>query len=88
MVGRPGGDGDLDRRRAQVFVDVLGPTADEIARRVVELVLPEASELSLGRLRARLTRELLAIDADAAHEITLEGPGAGGAAFMRLVNSR
>jgi len=33
---------------------------------VVELVLPEASALSLGRLRARLTRELLAVDADAA----------------------
>ena len=29
-------------------------------------MLPEASELSLGRLRARLTRELLAVDADAA----------------------
>jgi Domain of unknown function (DUF222) len=59
-------DGNLDRRRAQVFIEVLGPASDEVARLVVELVLPEASALSLGRLRARLTRELLAVDADAA----------------------
>jgi hypothetical protein len=61
-------DGDLDRRRAQIFIDVLSPAADEIARQVAGLVLPEASELSLGRLRARLTRELLAVDADAAEK--------------------
>ena len=59
-------DGNLDRRRAQVFIEVLGPASDEVAHLVVQLVLPEAAELSLGRLRARLNRELLAVDADAA----------------------
>ena len=44
---------------------MLGSAADEVARAVAGLVLPEAAELSLGRLRARLVRELVAVDADA-----------------------
>jgi hypothetical protein len=61
-------DGALDVPRAQVFVDVLGSTADGVAEIVAPAVLPEASMLSLGRLRARLTREVLAVDADAAEK--------------------
>jgi hypothetical protein len=59
-------DGQLDRPRAEVFVDVLGSTAAGVAEVVAPRVLPEATGLSLGRLRARLMREALAEDADAA----------------------
>ena len=59
-------DGELDTPRARVFVDVLGPTADGVPEQVVPRVLPEAAELSTGRLRARLLREVLAVDATAA----------------------
>ena len=59
-------DGQLDRPRARVFLDVLGSTADGVAEVVAPRVLPDAAELSLGRLRARLAREVLAEDAQAA----------------------
>lgn len=58
-------DETLDRPRGQVFVDVLGPTADGVAEQVAPRVLPSAPGLSLRRLRAALTREVLAVDADA-----------------------
>jgi hypothetical protein len=59
-------DGVLDVARARVFVEVLGSAAVGVAEVVAPGVLPEASGLSLGRLRARLHRELLAVDAEAA----------------------
>ncbi len=59
-------DGELDVPRAKVFVDVLGVAAAGVAEVVAGRVLPEAAGLSLGRLRARLSKELLAVDADAA----------------------
>jgi hypothetical protein len=49
-------DGALDVPRARLFIDVLGPTAVGVAEAVSAEVLPEAAGLSLGRLRARLTR--------------------------------
>ena len=61
-------DGALDWPRARVFIDVLGSTAAGVAEVVAPAVLPEAVGLSLGRLRARLVREVLAVDADAAEE--------------------
>jgi hypothetical protein len=59
-------DGQLDRPRAQVFIDVLGSTAAGVAEAVAPRVLPDAAGLSLGRLRSRLLREALAEDAAAA----------------------
>ena len=65
-------DGELDRPRAQVFIDVLGSTAEGVAEAVAPRVLPGAAGLSLGRLRARLYREVLAEDATAAEQRRLE----------------
>jgi len=61
-------DGELDWPRARVFIDVLATTADGVAEAVSRTVLPDAVGLSLGRLRARLAREVLAVDADAAEK--------------------
>jgi hypothetical protein len=61
-------DGALDVPRARVFIDVLGPSAAGVAEAVAPRVLPEAAGLSLGKLRARLTRAVLAEDAAAAEE--------------------
>jgi hypothetical protein len=61
-------DGELDWPRARVFIDVLATTAAGVAEAVSASVLPDAVGLSLGRLGARLTREVLALDADAADE--------------------
>ena len=62
-------DGLLDRRRAQVFIDVLGPVQVQVARRVAEAVLPEAGELSTGRLRARLSKLLVQEDTAQAEQL-------------------
>jgi hypothetical protein len=59
-------DRALTMRRARVFADVLGCTAAGVAEAVAPRVLPEAAGLSIRRLRARLEKELLAEDADAA----------------------
>ena len=58
-------DGELDWPRARVFIDVLGMTAAGVAEEVSAAVLPGAVGLSLGRLRARLAKEVLAADPDA-----------------------
>jgi hypothetical protein len=41
-------DGLLDRRRAQVFIDVLGPVRSGVARPVAERMLPEATACRWG----------------------------------------
>src|SRR5918997_1218090 len=56
-------DGVLDAARAKVLADVLQHTAPEIARAVEAIVLPEATHLSTGRLRARALALLLERDA-------------------------
>jgi hypothetical protein len=61
-------DGELDWPRGRVFIDVLATTAAGVAEAVSAAVLPAAVGLSLGRLRARLAREVLALDADAADQ--------------------
>jgi hypothetical protein len=61
-------DGELDWPRARVFVDVLGSTADGVAESVAPQVLPQATGLSLGKLRAALHRAVLAVDATSAQE--------------------
>jgi hypothetical protein len=65
-------DGELDLPRARVFIDVLGATAAGVAETVAPGVLPDAAGLSLGRLRARLNRDVLAIDAAAAEQRRIE----------------
>jgi hypothetical protein len=62
-------DGVLDRRRAQVFLDVLGPVRAEVAGPVVERVLPGAMDLSTGRLRSRLLKLLVEEDAAFAEQL-------------------
>jgi Domain of unknown function (DUF222)/HNH endonuclease len=61
-------DGELDWPRARVFIDVLATTAAGVAEKVSATVLPDAIRLSLGKLRAQLAREVLAVDADAAEK--------------------
>ena len=57
--------GALDEPRAKVLADVLGHTAPQTARAVEVQVLPEATGLSLGRLRAWTLELLLKVDAAA-----------------------
>jgi hypothetical protein len=56
-------DGQLDLGRARVFADVLGPARPEVAHPVTAQLLPGAGSLSVGRLRAALTRAVLTADA-------------------------
>jgi hypothetical protein len=65
-------DGALDWPRARVFIDVLATTAAGVAEAVAPRVLPAAVGLSPGKLRARLTREVLAVDAAAAEQRRLD----------------
>jgi hypothetical protein len=58
-------DGVLDEARAKVLADVLQHSTPEIAQAVEAIVLPEATYLSTGRLRARVLALLLERDADA-----------------------
>ena len=58
-------EGGLDEPRAKVLADVLAHTSPAIARMVEAQVLPEATDLSLVRLRARTSELLLKLDADA-----------------------
>ena len=63
---------ELDRPRAQVFIDVLGSTAEGVAEAVAPRARPDATGLSPGRLHARLYREVLAEDATGAERRRLE----------------
>src|SRR5688500_5587187 len=58
-------EGVLDEPRAKVLADVLAHTAPVTARAIEAQVLPEATGLSLVRLRARTMALLLKLDADA-----------------------
>src|SRR5215213_11808073 len=57
--------GALDEPRAKVLADVLEHTTPATARAVEAQLLPEATQLSTGRLRARAVALLLELDADA-----------------------
>ena len=59
---------EIDERRARELFDVLQHAAPQIARQVEAAVLPEATELTLGKLRRRALELLLELDADAADE--------------------
>jgi hypothetical protein len=58
--------GELDERRATELAEVLQHTSAEVAGQVEDALLPEASDLSVARLRARATEEMLRLDATAA----------------------
>jgi hypothetical protein len=58
-------EGRLDERRAKVLADVLAHAGPKISRAVEAEVLPEATGLSLGRLKARALELLLKLDAQA-----------------------
>ncbi|TKJ20512.1 HNH endonuclease signature motif containing protein [Blastococcus sp. CCUG 61487] len=60
--------GQLDERRADVLADVLQHTTPALARAVEAVLLPEAAELSLARLRARALELLAELDADAVEQ--------------------
>jgi hypothetical protein len=60
--------GEIDERRAGVLADALQHTTSELARAVEALLLPEACELSLARLRARALELLAELDATAIHQ--------------------
>jgi len=60
--------GELDERRATQLAEVLQHTDPGIAGQVEAALLGEATGLSVARLRARATAELLRLDAAAAEE--------------------
>jgi hypothetical protein len=57
--------GALDETRAKVLADVLQHTSPAIAQQAEARLLPAATGLSTGRLRARALALLLEVDADA-----------------------
>jgi hypothetical protein len=58
-------DGVLDEARTKVLADVLAHTSPAVARRIEARLLPEATHLSLGRLKAKALALLLELDAAA-----------------------
>ncbi len=60
--------GGVDERRAGVLADALQGAAPELARAVEAVLLPEAGQLSLARLRERALELLAELDADAVEE--------------------
>jgi hypothetical protein len=58
-------EGTLDEPRAKVLADVLAHTTPQVARQIEAQLLPEATDLSLGRLRSRALALLLELDASA-----------------------
>jgi hypothetical protein len=60
--------GELDVARAAALADVLGDTRPELARAIEAMLLPEAVDLSVARLKTRALELLLTLDAAAAEE--------------------
>jgi hypothetical protein len=58
-------DGVLDETRGKVLADVLAHTTPATARAIEAILLPEAAQLSVRRLRDRALALLLELDADA-----------------------
>src|SRR4051812_26348513 len=54
--------GDLDERRAQTLADTLEHTRPDVARRVEDVVLPEAGALGFAALKRRILEVLLELD--------------------------
>src|SRR3954447_8933080 len=60
--------GELDLSRAAALADVLGSTTPSLGQSIEALLLPEAVDLSVARLRARALELLLELDAAAAEQ--------------------
>ncbi|MGY1696003.1 DUF222 domain-containing protein [Geodermatophilus sp. SYSU D00814] len=60
--------GELDEARAKALVDVLQHTAPALARRIEAAVLPEAAQLTVGKLKKRALELLLEADSEAIDE--------------------
>jgi hypothetical protein len=58
--------GAIDAPRARVICDAVVGCDEAVARSVVDQIIDEAPELTTGQLRARLQRQVLAADPDAA----------------------
>src|SRR4051812_7774199 len=57
--------GELDLARAAALADVLGATSPDLARRVETVLLPEAVDLSVAKLKVRALELLAELDAAA-----------------------
>jgi hypothetical protein len=57
--------GEVDERRAGVLADALQGAASELSQAVEAMLLPEAGEMSLARIRDRALELLAEVDADA-----------------------
>ncbi|MGY1698233.1 DUF222 domain-containing protein [Geodermatophilus sp. SYSU D00766] len=57
--------GELDEARARALVDVLQHTKPALARRIEAAVLPEAAQLTVGKVKKRALELLLEADTDA-----------------------
>jgi hypothetical protein len=55
--------GDLDERRGQILADTLEHTRRALARRVEQVLLPEAGSLGFAALKRRIGEVLLELDA-------------------------
>ncbi|HCT81223.1 MAG TPA: hypothetical protein DGT23_32580, partial [Micromonosporaceae bacterium] len=67
---------DLDLPKARVIADGVASLDQASARQVASTILPHASTLTTGQLRARLSKLVIAIDPDAAatrHRLRLTG---------------
>ena len=60
--------GEIDERRAAVLAEVLEHTNAETAGQVEAALIGEATDLSVARLKARATEEMLRLDSAAADE--------------------
>src|SRR3954454_1845296 len=60
--------GEIGERRGQILADVLEHTQPVLARRVEDVVLPEACGLNFTALKARILAVLLELDPDTADE--------------------
>ena len=60
--------GEIDERRAAELADVLQHTNPDIAGQVEAALIDEATDLSVARLKARATEEMLRLDSAAADE--------------------
>ena len=70
--------GELDLARAAALADVLGATSPGLARAVEEVLLPEAGDLSVAKLKTRALELLAELDAAAADERRRGGAAARG----------
>jgi hypothetical protein len=60
-------DGRIDERKARMFSEKTVPVADpDLARKIVDEVLPEADQLTHEQIRARLAYRIFKYDPDAA----------------------